>query len=107
MLEQLTNLKSVLDNKGTLSKDDKAFIVQSYFDVFNRTLNIANTRCKNCYKDALIELIIKLSPRKIRMRYGCVEAYKGVYYTHKNITDEIALAIIEENPNSKNSFYGL
>jgi len=107
MLTQLTNLKSVLDNKGTLSKDDKAFIVQSYFDVFNRDLNIANTRCKSCYKDALIELIIKLSPRKIRMRCGCVEEYNGIFYTHKNITDEIALAIIQANPNSKNSFYGL
>ena len=105
MFDKLTNIKSVLDNSGTLTKADKDFIKASYLEVIGKEFN-GKTKCRNCWKDALIEMIVKLSPNKIRMYCGCVEIYNGVQYTHRNITDAIARKIMEENPNSKTSFYG-
>ncbi len=95
----------MLESGGTLSKDDKSVIKQTYFDTFGRFPNVEG-KCKNCWKDAIIELIVKLSPSKYRMKFGAVEVYNGIQYGHKNITDEIAKKIIEENPNTQ-SFYGL
>ena len=98
-------MKGVLDNSGMLTKTDKDFIKLSYLEVIGKPI-LLKTKCRSCWKDALIEMIVKLSPNKIRMRCGCVEILNGVQYTHRNITDEIARKIMEENPNSKTSFYG-
>lgn len=51
-----TYLKSLLDKKA-LSSDDKALIKSTYLDTFKREMLLKNTKCRDCYNDALFELL--------------------------------------------------
>lgn len=104
MIERLNQLKSVLDNSGTLSKDDKEFIKSEYLKVQGTEL-ITKSKCKNCWKDAIAILIHSLSGKKINMKAGCVEVFNGVIYNPHNITDAIAMQIMAKNPETKRKFY--
>jgi len=46
-----------LFNQTKLSSADKINIQESYLATFDKPMRLKNTNCKNCYKDALIELI--------------------------------------------------
>lgn len=104
MIERLNQLKSVLDNSGTLSKDDKEFIKSEYLKVQGTAL-VTQSKCKNCWKDGIAVLIHSLSGSKIRMRAGCVETFNGINYNRHNITDAIAMQIMAQNPETKHNFY--
>ena len=49
-------IKSLL-NKKTLSSDDKTLIESTYQKTFNKHMILKNTKCRNCYNDALFELL--------------------------------------------------
>lgn len=106
MIERLRTLKSVLDNSGTLTKSDKAFIKKSYFSVIGSEL-VTSSGCRNCWKDGLIILINKLSGNIPRLRGGCSVEYDGKLYWRHTITEEITQRILAEKPELKHLFYGL
>lgn len=47
-----------------LSNSDKLFIQSEYKKIFKREMRLKNTTCKDCYKDALLELINSFSATK-------------------------------------------
>ncbi|MFZ4414253.1 MAG: hypothetical protein ACOYOV_14315 [Bacteroidales bacterium] len=104
MINRLNQLKSVLDGSGTLSKDDKEFIKSEYKKVQGTEL-ITKSKCKNCWKDAIIILIHSLSGKKIRMRAGSVYVFNNMIYNPHNITDGVAMQIMAANPETKINFY--
>lgn len=53
---ETTYLKSLL-SKNTLSSDDKALIKSTYLEKFGKNMILKNANCKECYKDALFELL--------------------------------------------------
>lgn len=105
-MEDLKALLSVLENSGTLNAAEKKTIKDKYKSVFGRQLQ-SQKGCKNCWHDALIELITALKGNKYGMRAGDIIRYEGHIYGRKTITDDIAKAYLKENPNEKNKIYEL
>ena len=103
MAEKFRQMKATLESGGSLSKSDKASIKAEYKRIQGTELEVKN--CPNCWHDALIIIITKLSKNVYFMKAGCVEIYDGVQYTRHNITDTVAEKIISENPDSANKFY--
>lgn len=106
MLTKYYQLKSVLDNSGTLSKGDKEFIKAEYIKVTGTEL-VTKTKCKSCYYDGLVIIINALNPNKLRMKAGAVISFNGKQYNRLNMTDEIAVQIIASDESLKKYFYGL
>jgi hypothetical protein len=49
-------IKSLL-NKKSLSSDDKTLIQSTYLSKFGKQMRLKNTKCRDCYNDALFELL--------------------------------------------------
>lgn len=72
------------------------------------------TSCKDCYNDAIIEMIIYIK-KYGKMKEKCNYSLKnGVllqigfgsdsFYTNANLTDEVAYKYLKENPDDENLF---
>ena len=64
------NYRDMLNSKG-LSVNDKQLIQDAYREKFGREMRLKNSKCRDCYNDALIELINKQNKgSKIVMLFG-------------------------------------
>lgn len=88
---------------------DRAFLDKVYYDLFGR--EITNRGCSDCYRDAYMEIKIKLKKNKAMpkksdymLKAGAVISFFGhsKAYTSANLTNEVAEKYLAMNPaNSK------
>lgn len=102
-MEQYVELLGVSE-KGALDKAHKEFISSEYQRVLGKAIQV-KSRCKNCWTDAINELILATRPNKYEMCRGAYVIYKGVGYTRLNITDIIAQKILQEQPEISHYFH--
>lgn len=78
------NYQQLLSQRG-LSSDDKLFIEKAYHSTFGRDMLLKNSKCRNCYNDALIEMIA-FERKGYIIRAGVVINYEGkTYNRHSEI----------------------
>jgi len=105
-METLQELKGTLENSGVLSKKQKDYIKQLYETNLGKTFEV-KPKCTDCWHDALIELIVFEKGDKIQMKGGAIVYVDNVLYTRLNITDEVALRVILEQPDKAHYFYNI
>ena len=90
---------------------DRAFLDKVYYDLFGR--EITNRGCSDCYRDAYMEIKIKLKkykamPKKsdYKLKAGAVISFFGQSqaYTSANLTNEVAEKYLAMNPANANLF---
>ena len=99
-------MRETLQKGGVLSKADKSWLKDKYSKEVGSEL-VTSRGCNDCWKDGIIILTKKLSDSKIHMAAGAVIKYEGVIYNRHNITDEVAVKIMTEQPQHKDKFYNL
>lgn len=85
------------------SSSDRLFIQEMSIAVLHHP--VRNTSCKDCYRDAYLEIIHKLKktgtmPKEVKkfyLRAGVLLHFAGGMYVNENLTDEIAMDSIIEN----------
>ena len=102
-MEQYANLVSVAENSA-LTKEHKVFISEEYLRVLGKSIK-PTSKCKNCWTDALRELILATRPNKYEMCRGAYIVFDGVGYTRLNINDIIAQKILHEQPQYSHYFH--
>jgi len=87
-----------------LTDADKSFIRKEYERVLSKKLS-TKSGCKDCWRDAIIEILSALKgKKKYTMHGGVIIRYNNVVYGRHNITDEIVEKYLLTNPNDKNKF---
>ena len=90
---------------------DRAFLDKVYYELFGKV--ITNRGCSDCYRDAYIEIKIRLKkdktmPKKsdYKLKAGAVITFFGQSkaYTSANLTNEVAERYLALNPNNANIF---
>lgn len=90
---------------------DKSYLDSLYFTLFGK--QITNKGCSNCYRDAFIEINVKLKkiqamPKKSEfvLKPGAIITFFGEpkCYTNANMTDEAALRFLSMNPRNERLF---
>lgn len=90
---------------------DRAFLDKVYHTLFGH--EITNKGCSDCYRDAYMEIKIKLKkdkamPKKsdYKLKAGAVISFFGHSraYTSANLTNEVAEKYLAMNPNNANLF---
>lgn len=90
---------------------DRAFLDKVYYDLFGR--EITNRGCSDCYRDAYMEIKIKLKkdkamPKKsdYKLKAGAVISFFGQSkaYTSANLTNEVAERHLAMNPANANLY---
>lgn len=107
-IEKLSEMKGRYDDG--FSSSDRIFIRDLYELLFG--VPIKNTGCSSCYQDAYILIFTKLKKdktmpkeKKFILTNGVLlHAFNGDVYTNANLTDEIAMDAINENPNRTELF---
>ncbi len=93
---------------------DRSYLDSLYFAFFGR--EITNKGCSDCYRDAYMEILIKLKktkemPKKSEyvLKPGAIITFFGEpkCYTNANITDEAALRFLSQNPRNESLFEAL
>ena len=102
-MEQYAELLSVSES-GTLSKAHKELISEEYLRVCGKVIK-PTSKCKNCWGDALNELILATRPNRYEMCRGAYVVFDGVVYTRLNITDIIAQKILHAQPELSHYFH--
>ena len=91
--------------KSGFSSTDRAFIDTLYLRLFGKPLR--RGACSNCYRDAYIEITVKLRKDKrmpeqsrYKLKAGAVIRFFGEarVYTNANLTDEAAERYLSGNP---------
>ncbi len=107
--QRISEMKSRYDDG--FSSQDRTYLDSLYFALFGK--EITNKGCSNCYRDAFIEISIKLKkiktmPKKSEfiLKAGAVITFFGEQkcYTNANMTDEAALRFLALNPNNERLF---
>lgn len=97
-------------NSG-FSSLDRSFLDSLYFELFGK--QITNTGCRNCYRDAYIEICTKLKRENkmvkttdFQLKAGVVITFFGspVAYTNANLTDEVAFRYLALNKSNERMF---
>lgn len=95
--------------RTALTQAQRLEIRELYERVTGRTLRRCN--CPDLYRDAVFEIYHKLKNNgqmaqksNYRLKNGVVIRYKGMPYTHVNLTDEVAEAYLKENPAHSSRF---
>jgi hypothetical protein len=101
-MEQYAELVSVAENSA-LTKEHKIFISEEYLSVLGKKIN-PTSKCKNCWNDALAELILATRPNKYEMCRGAYVVFNGVGYTRLNINDMVAQQILHDQPELSHYF---
>lgn len=108
-IQRLTEMESRFDDG--FSSLDRMFLDSLYFTLFGK--EITNKGCSNCYRDAFIEISVKLKktkamPKKSEyvLKAGAIITFFGERqcYTNANMTDEAALRFLSQNPLNENLF---
>lgn len=107
VIEVVDRLKE-LGSVASLSSSDKAEIENLYTIVLDK--KFVRTSCSDCYKDAVIEMIVYLKKNgkmKEKSDYGLkngvvlqMEFGSSEMYTNANLTDEIAEKYLERYPDN-------
>lgn len=96
------------------SSPDRSYLDSLYFTLFGRS--IPNKNCSDCYRDAYMEIKIKLNKTKAMpkksdfvLKAGAIITFFGepVCYSNANITDEAALRFLAMNPRNESLFESL
>ena len=110
-LNELNELRGLADTGTDLAIYDKR-VRELYWAVCHKTLR--KCKCRDKYKDALIEIYIKLNKSnmntinaKARLVNGVVLFWNGKHYSNNNITDDVARAFLAKFPQRKNWFADL
>lgn len=105
---ELERLRGIAKEGGDLAQH-KGEIAELYWAVCGKTIRDCN--CKDVYKDALIEIYVKLQKStdmelntKARLVNGVVLQHKGNHYTNANLTDEVAREFLELFPQREDWF---
>lgn len=84
------------------SSSDRLFLQDTSITVLGHP--VRNTSCKDCYRDAYLEIIHKLKKlgtmpkdKKFYLRAGVLLHYAGGMYVNENLTDDIAMDAINDN----------
>lgn len=114
MLTYSETMATLLEMKGRhddgFSSSDRLFIKEVYELLYGKP--IKNTACSNCYRDAYILIYTKLKkdgtmPKEkkfILLNGVLLHAFNGQVFTNANLTDEIAMDALNENPNRLDLF---
>ena len=107
-LNELNELRGMAQDSANLA-DFKQRVRALYLLVIGKSLRDCN--CKDVYKDALIEIYVKLQKStdmelntKARLVNGVVLQHKGNHYTNANLTDEVAREFLELFPQREDWF---
>jgi len=93
---------------------DRSYLDSLYYDLFGR--EITNKGCGDCYRDAYMEICIKLKKTKAMpkksdfvLKAGAIITFFGEAkcYSNANLTDEAALRFLALNPNNEKLFESL
>lgn len=102
-MQRLSEMESRFDDG--FSSLDRMYLDSLYFALFGK--EITNKGCSNCYRDAFIEISVKLKktkamPKKSEfvLKPGAIITFFGEpkCYTNANMTDEAALRFLSQNP---------
>lgn len=90
---------------------DRAFLDKMYYELFGK--EITNRGCSDCYRDAYLEIMVKLRKEKAmpkksdyKLKAGAVIQFFGESraYTSANLTNEVAERYLSLNPGNANMF---
>lgn len=93
---------------------DRSYLDSLYYNLFGR--EITNKGCGDCYRDAYMEICIKLKKTKTMpkksdfvLKAGAIITFFGEAkcYSNANLTDEAALRFLALNPNNEKLFESL
>lgn len=93
---------------------DRSYLDSLYYNLFGR--EITNKGCGDCYRDAYMEICIKLKKTKAMpkksdfvLKAGAIITFFGEAkcYSNANLTDEAALRFLALNPNNEKLFESL
>lgn len=93
------------------SSTDRAYLDTLYYDLFGR--EISNKGCSDCYRDAYMEIKIKLRKEKAmpkkcdyKLKPGAIIVFFGesVTYANPNLNNEVAERYLAINPNHSGMF---
>ena len=93
---------------------DRSYLDSLYYNLFGR--EITNKSCGDCYRDAYMEICIKLKKTKAMpkksdfvLKAGAIITFFGEAkcYSNANLTDEAALRFLALNPNNEKLFESL
>lgn len=106
----LVYLSSLFGRIAALTEEDRLSIEQLYTQIMPKAF-VRRSGCNDCYKDALIELQIKIKnsgmkKQKYRLRNGVLlfDHESKEYYTNSNLTDKIAKAYLKKHPDEAKLF---
>lgn len=108
-MQRLSEMESRFDDG--FSSLDRMCLDSLYFTLFGK--EITNKGCSNCYRDAFIEISVKLKktkamPKKSEyvLKPGAIITFFGERqcYTNANMTDEAALRFLSQNPLNESLF---
>lgn len=109
VIERLIEMKGRYDIG--FSSIDRSFLDSLHYDLFGTA--ITNTGCSDCYRDAYMEISIKLKKdkkmpekSKFELKPGAVIVFFGESkaYTNANLTDEVAVRFLSLNHENRRLF---
>lgn len=107
VMNRLSEMRSRFDEG--FSSSDRLFLRDLSVAVLGRP--VRNTSCKDCYRDAYIEISVKLKrlgampkEKKFYLRAGVLLHFAGGMYVNENLTDDIALDALNDNRNRLDLF---
>lgn len=107
--QRLSEMESRFDDG--FSSLDRSYLDSVYYQLFGRV--ISNKGCSDCYRDAYIEIKVKLKtiqemPKKSEfvLKPGAIITFFGEQkcYSNANMTDEAALRFLSLNPRNEKLF---
>ena len=111
-MTQLTRLRSLIAAGGddsVYSPDDRRIIEEIHLEEFGK--KVRDCGCNDRYRDAVIELYIKLKrsqtmakDQKYMLRPGVIIWIGTEAYSRHNFTDKVAKAYLKANPDARKKF---
>lgn len=107
VMSRLSEMKSRFDDG--FSSSDRLFLQETSIAVLGRP--VRNTACRDCYRDAYLEIIHKLKKqgkmpkeKTFILRAGVLLHFAGESYVNDNITDTIAMDALIDNIGRRDLF---
>ena len=100
VMNRLSEMRSRFDEG--FSPSDRLFLREMSVAILGKP--VRNTSCKDCYRDAFIEISCKLKrlgampkEKKFYLRAGVLLHFGGEMYVNENLTDDIAMDALNDN----------
>ena len=107
VMDRLAEMRSRFDDG--FSSSDRLFLQEASIAVLGRP--VRNTACRDCYRDAYLEIINKLKKqgkmpkeKTFILRAGVLLHFAGESYVNDNITDTIAMDALIDNIGRRDLF---